>query len=171
LNSLLVDANVVIDAHRLGFWQQFVAKNQIHIASTVLKLEALFYFDSENNKRSINLSHELSKHKLVKVRATVSEIKDLWNKFDLAFAPLLDLGEVECLTILERQKDLKFYTSDKAAIKALALLGLPDRGISLQRALKERGLQKNLSDKYSDKFFKRYVKQGQQMRIMGQGLK
>lgn len=171
MNSLLPDADVVIDIHRLGFWQQFTEKNRVHIASTVLKVEALFYFDSKNRKRQINWKHELTKHRLVEVSATISEMKGLQNKFDLALGPKLGLGELECLAILERQKDLKFCTLDKAAINALALLDLEDRGISLENALTECGLQRNLPDKYSDKRFKRCVKQGQQMRIMGQGLK
>lgn len=171
MNSLLLDADVVIDIHGLGFWQQFVKKNKIYVASTVLKVEALFYFDTRHKKRPIKMEYELSKRKLLELDATPSEIKDLQNKFDLAFAPLMDPGELECLTILKRQKDLKFCTFDKAAIKALALLDLAERGISLERALTECGLHKNLPDKYSDKRFQRYLKQGHQMRIMGQGLK
>jgi len=43
LNSLLLDADVIIDANRLGFWNQFVGKNKIYVASTVWRNEALFY--------------------------------------------------------------------------------------------------------------------------------
>jgi len=171
MSSLLPDADVIIDAHKKGFWQQFIEKNKVHIASTERKVEARFYFDTEHRKIWINWRQELSKHRLVKVRATVTEIKDLQNRFDLALAPKLHLGEVECLAILEKRAGLKFCTFDAAAIKTLALLGLENRGVSLKKVLTECGLQKNLSFKYSDQRFKRYVKQGQQMRIMGQGLK
>lgn len=171
MNFLLLDADVIIDVHRLGFWQQFIEKNRIHISSIILRLEALFYFDTKHRKRPINLRHELSEHELVKLHAIISEIEDLWKRFDLAFAPQLDSGEMECLAILKKREDLKFCTFDGAAITALGLLNLANRGISLERALRECGLQKNLPTKYSDKRFKRYIKQGQKMRITGQGLK
>ena len=92
------------------------------------------------------------------------------SKFDLAFGPTLDSGEIESLSILPKRNDLIFCTFDKAAIMALVLLRIAHRGISLERVLLECGLNRHLERKHSEKKFKYILKQAKQMRVMGQGL-
>ena len=64
-----------------------------------------------------------------------------------------------------------FCTSDAPAIKALAMMGRSDAGISMESILKKAGLQKRLSKQFTDNFFKVLIKEGQQNRITGMGLK
>lgn len=49
LNSLLLDADVVIDAHSLGMWDKLLAQNRVHIGAVVLRTEVKYYID--NNGR------------------------------------------------------------------------------------------------------------------------
>jgi len=171
LNSLLLDADVIIDANRLGFWHNLLLKNKIYVASTVLRNEALFYFDSKKQRRDIHLLQLVQKGKVIEVSATVSQQESLISKFDRMFTPRLDPGEIESLSILKKSSDLLFCTFDTAAIIALGLLGISHRGISLEKALTQCGLNRNLKYKYSEKRFKSILKRARQMRIMGQGLR
>ena len=43
LNSLLLDADVVIDAHSLGMWDKLLAQNRVHIGAVVLRTEVQRY--------------------------------------------------------------------------------------------------------------------------------
>jgi len=170
LNSLLLDANVIIDANKLGFWDSLITKNKIYIASTVLRNEVFYYINSKKQQKDIHLLGLARRKRIIEVSATVSQQQSLMSKFDLAFAPKLHSGEIESLSILQRRNDLIFCTFDKAAIMALVLLGIAHRGISLERALFECGLNRHLERKHSEKKFKYILKQAKQMRIMGQGL-
>lgn len=95
------------------------------------------------------------------------------GNFDNIFAQGLDPGELESLTLIEKGKaaDSLFCTSDAIAIKALAMVGRSDAGISMESILKKVGLQKRLSKQFTDNFFKTLIKEGQQNRLTGQGLK
>jgi len=55
LNSLLLDANVIIDANKLGFWDNLITKNKIYIASTVLRNEVFYYINSKKQQKDIHL--------------------------------------------------------------------------------------------------------------------
>ena len=170
MNSLLLDADVIIDANRLGFWNQLVSKNSVYIASTVLRTEALFYFDSKGKRKKIHLPVLVRRGVITELSATVYQEKSLSSKFDPSFAPRLDPGERESLCILQTRGNLLFCTFDAAAIMALGLLGIAHRGISLQKALIECGLSQNLQRKHSEQRFRSILKRAQQMRVMGQGL-
>lgn len=170
MNSLLLDADVIIDANRLGFWHNLIIKNKVHVASTVLRNEALFYVDSRKRRRKIYLLQLVQKGKIIEVSATISQQESLISKFDCMFAPRLDPGELESLCILKKRSNLLFCTLDTAAIMALGLLGMSHRGISLEKALIQCGLNRNLENKHTEKRFKLILKRAEQMRIMGQGI-
>jgi len=170
LNSLLLDADVIIDVNRLGFWNQFVGKNKIYVASTVWRNEALFYVTRKGQRKRIRLSHLLKAGIIIELEATVNQQKNLISEFDSMFSPRLDPGETESLCILQSNDSLMFCTFDTAAIMALGLLGISHRGISLEKALIQCGLNRTLEYKCSEKRFKSTLKRAKQMRIMGQGL-
>lgn len=75
------------------------------------------------------------------------------------------------MVLLQKQKDLLLCTCDYAAIKALALLDLIDRGISFENLLKKSGITKKLEYKHTEKRYKKCLSEGSIMRIQGRGLK
>jgi hypothetical protein len=77
---------------------------------------------------------------------------------------------MEALKILQDNKNILFCTCDKAAIKAIALLGKKEQGISFERLLKSSGINKKLEPKHTEKFFRKYLDEGSIMRIQKIGI-
>jgi len=170
LNSLLLDADVVIDAHRLGMWDKLLAQNRVHIGAVVLRTEVKYYIDNNGRRRNINLMSQHRAKKITELSATLEEQRILKKRFDAVLGPKLDPGETESLVILERIPELIFCTFDYAAIIAVVLLGMGNRVISFETVLKKCGLSRRLQRKHSEERFKHIVKTAKLMRVMGQGL-
>ena len=67
--------------------------------------------------------------------------------------------------------DCHFCSADQAAVKALVRLGLKDRSVSLEMALKRTGLSRpRMVYRHSEKAFQTWVKEAQTERIQGTGL-
>jgi hypothetical protein len=170
LNLLLLDADVVIDAHRLGMWDKLLAQNKVHIGSVVLRTEVEYYIDNKGRRRNINLMSQHRAKKITELSATLAEQRILRERFDAVLGPKLDPGETESLVLLERTPELTFCTFDYAAITAVVLLDMGNRVISFETVLKKCGLSRKLQRKHSEERFKHIVKTAQLMRVMGQGL-
>jgi len=52
---ILLDADVIIDLHRLNVWNNVVAKNKIYISSIILRQEVHFYEDCNGIRHYIDL--------------------------------------------------------------------------------------------------------------------
>lgn len=134
---LLLDADVVIEAYRLGVWAALCDRAHIACPATVVHREALFYaHDDCSVPPSIHLPSLAAKGVIEILEATAedaamvrSELAD--NEFE-GLGP----GESEALALLFVQKaaDYRFCTGDRAAIRALALLGLSEQALVLLRA-------------------------------------
>jgi len=171
LNLLLLDADVVIDAHRLHIWDKLLSKNKIHIGSIVLRAEVHYYIDSEGKRKKIDLLPQLGAGKITELSASLAEQRVLRKRFDRVLGPKLGLGEIESLVIVQKTPDLTFCTFDHAAIIALVLLDMGNRGVSFETVLKQCGLSRRLERKHSEERFKRIVKRAHLMRVMEQGLR
>jgi len=171
LNLLLLDADVVIDAHRLGMWDKLLAQNKVHIGSVVLRTEVEYYIDNKGRRRNINLMAQHQAKKITELSATLVEQSVLRERFDAVLGPKLDPGETESLVLLERTPELTFCTFDYAAITAVVLLDMGNRVISFETVLKQCGLSRRLERKHSEERFKRIVKRAHLMRVMEQGLR
>ena len=174
LTSVLLDAVIVIEAHALGIWSNLVGKVDILVPSTVVRDEA-FYFNSKKREKrlAIQISKSIKDGEIMEVAATAEELRSLEGIFDNATLQGLDPGELEALALLKsgKIKGALFCTADGAAIRALALMGHSELGISLERLLQEVGLQKPLDRQYKEDFFRYHLTRGQQDRITGIGLK
>ena len=170
MNLVLLDADVIIDLHKFGLWEQATKKNTVYIASTIIHYEAYYYTDEAGQKQYFDLIEQIGKT-IQEVSATPDEIAQLKSKFSPAYLTL-DEGESESLAILLKEPDITFCTCDKAAIIALALLDMQNRVISLEAMLKQSGLTSNkLEPKNSEELFKIHLKKANQMKIQGTGLK
>jgi len=75
----------------------------------------------------------------------------------------LDPGELEALAILasKEYKDYLFTTADRAAVKALGVLGWGDRGISVEELLIGMGSNKTkIAQHFTKKWFQNVLTQG-----------
>jgi hypothetical protein len=68
-------------------------------------------------------------------------------------------------------KVFKERRCDHAVIKALALLDLSAQGISFEKLLRKSGINKKLEYKHTEKRFKKFLSEGNIMRIQRRGLK
>lgn len=121
----------------------------------------------------INLEKGIREGKIIELAATAEDLSKLYEIFDRLFIEGLGKGEFEALALLNagRAKDSYFCTGDKAPIYAIAMLGMADRAISMEKLLKSCGIQKTLKVQFTEKWFKEQLEIGEQKLITGEGLK
>ena len=174
LGYVLLDANVIIEAYALGVWNKLLDRTKTVIPSTVVQDEAFYFDKKKSGKRlAIDLNEFIDSGRILEVGATATELQNLRNIFDDLTLEGLDPGELEALALLHTSelKGAVFCTADKAAIRALALMGCCESGISMEELLQICGLQKPLELQYKRKFFEEQLAIGKQNRIAGFGLR
>lgn len=170
---VLLDADVVIEAHALGIWQTLVERCKVLLPSIVVHDESLFFRRRAGRVlEDINLRPLLETGKVTELSATTEELASLQCLFDRVFIKTLHAGETEALALLKVDKALGnwFCSGDARAIQALAMIGIPERGISLETLLRSIGLARRLRRQFTERFFKKNLHIGQVNRITGEGL-
>ena len=170
MRIVLLDADVIIDLHRLNLWERIVERNEVLIPSSVLRLEVYYFKDESGAKHSIDLIQEVGTT-IIEVTVSVDEIQDFKQKFERFIQEELDLGETEALKILSDRDDCLFCTCDKAAIKAIAILGKREQGISFENLVTSSGITKKLEKKHMETKFKQLLDEGSLLRVQRIGLK
>lgn len=168
---VLLDANVVIEAHNLGVWSSLKSHYQLILPTTVSRREVLFYLVS-GHRIAIKLEDEIRSGEVLELEATADELQELYRVFESWFLDTLDPGEIEALALLQANKAqaASFCTSDAPAIKALAMIGMSHLGISFEILLSKIGLTKNLEVQFTNDFLERNTRIGQQNLITRYGL-
>jgi len=167
---LLLDADVIIDLHRLSVWEHIIKHHKVHIPSIILHKETYYYEDKRGIRHPIDLEKEIGVT-IYELSCSAEELLSFKEQFDRVFQEELHDGEKEALVLIHKQKNLLLCTCDHAAIKALALLDLLDRGISFENLLRKSGITKKLEYKHTEKRFKKCLSEGSVMRIQERGLK
>ncbi len=172
MNSLLLDADIVIELHRMGIWHKFIACNQVTLPSSVFE-EAHCYRNKKGRIHPTNLRSDLKAARILKKEATAIEVASVQNQFAPVLAPYLHTGELEAIAILQKEKTptMKFCTADGTAWWATVLLDLGDRLISCEEALKQSGLMRSVHNKLSEKRFKKELRVYQEYKVRGLGLR
>jgi len=171
LPLVLLDANVIIEAHELQIWEPLIASCDLTIPSVVALQEAK-YFEVRGQRRSINLSAHIGQGKIKVLEADIAEIADLMRQFDPLFGESIDAGEQEALALMlaNRCPEHRFCSADGCPLQALAMLDMSDRGISFEELLRLIGRPQKLEDHFTVAFLERHIKEGQRRRIQGDGL-
>ena len=170
MHIVLLDADVIIDLHIFHIWNQIIDKNKIYISSIILRQEVYFYENYNGVRHNIELSKDVGA-KFLEISVSAEELKKFTQQFDRVFEEELHAGEKEALKILQDNNEILFCTSDKTAIKAIALLGIREQGISFEKLLKSSGITKKTEFKHTEKYFKKYLDEGSIMRIQSRGIK
>lgn len=163
--DLLVDAVVVIHAHEKNYWERLCNTHRVFLSATVLENE-LFYFSSDKGKKSLPVQTWLKEGKIIRVEADHSDLDLLVKKLSDDFMAGIHNGELEALALLlsKNHQNLHFSTADRAAVKALGLLNLRTRGISVETIVEGlQGIslkQLQLEPQYSHKWFEKALSEG-----------
>jgi len=169
---ILVDTNVIVYAYEIEVWENMLEEAEIITTTSVVQDEAKFY-SQEQAKVLIDLPGLVERGDLNEVDPTASQVRRFHEKFDKFFSELIHEGERDVLAHLlsiEGEKSA-FCSADCTALKALAMLGLSELGISLEETLKKIGYQvSDLSKEYTESFVQECIESGKENRIMGRGL-
>ncbi len=169
---LLLDANVIFRTHELGVWEDLVDRVDVIIPASVAHDEVLFT-EQGDTIRALDMSDLEREGKVSIVEASADDLALTISKFDRLMAEGLDDGEREALALIDNGivEGAYFCTTDGPAIVALAMLGYSELGISLEKLLRDIGLQKsNLKWACTDKFFKEKIGEGRENLVTGTGL-
>ncbi len=91
---VLLDANIIIEAYKMGVWEKLIEKVEIIVSSIVAHDEALFYSKKEGGvPEPINLKNLIEEGKIKEISASQEVIAEFLNKFDRVFVEGLHLGE------------------------------------------------------------------------------
>jgi hypothetical protein len=163
---LLLDTDVVVGCHKLGYWKGILSHYSLHVGSIVVD-EAKHYYDKKGDKVEIDLRPYIVRKEITEISVSLEEIAAVLNK--LSEEPQLDGsihdGELEGLTITGSGKapGLKFCLIDHAAIKAVPYLGLEEKVISLEQALVDRGIirpKTKIPAEYTKERFEKFMLEG-----------
>ena len=163
---LLLDTDVVVGCHKLGYWEGILSSYSLHVGPIVVD-ETKHYYDKDGNKVGIDLRPYIKDKKITEISVSLKEIAVVLEKLNKEpkLSGTLHNGEIECLTITGANKvpDLKFCLIDQAAIKAVPYLGLEEKVISLEQALSDRGIirpKANIPPEYTKKRFEKFMLEG-----------
>ena len=157
----LLDADVIIDFLSLGLFDKLAKSHDVFAASTVIG--EVNSFKRSGERQYIDLRQQYVENDLIKERsASAEEIKKVLNKLPEIDRDTIHFGELESLAILVREDNLIFCSCDATAIRTLPILGLTDRGISVEKLLKVSGLtQSSRKERHTEKYFKNNLAIGQ----------
>ena len=170
---LLLDADIVIGAHQYGVWESLLDAADIAVAETVARTEAQFYSkEAAGIPVEINLPRLIEEGRVTELSASLEDIASISSIFDGNNRVELHPGEMESLALLysNNADGRLFCTADAVAIQAAAMLGMSEQAIALEKVLTNTGLQHSLSHQYTDEYFQRLIRKGQERRMMGEGV-
>ncbi|MCH7922405.1 MAG: hypothetical protein IH975_05155 [Nitrospinae bacterium] len=170
---VLLDANIVIQAYRLGIWKDLIERVEVWVPSIIIRDEALFYTERIGGvPDEINLQQLVDDGKIKEISATHAELVSLYAVFDSVFIETIHEGENEALAFLLKGAEEELYscTADARAIQAVAMIEMSHKGISMEFLLRSIGLQQTLEVQYTEDFFRRNLDIGRRNLITREGL-
>lgn len=171
LKSLLLDANTIIELHRLRLWDEVTAKWCVLLAETVVG-EAQFYFDDERVRYEIDLQPYIDEGKVSVFELTPSEVQGFRGKFGPIYLEQIDPGETETLAYLLKGQDSgQVCSADKIVYRVLGNAGRSENGISLEEVLKQMGFGRSLDRPFTKAYREEWTKKGFAEHLGGRGLR
>lgn len=99
---LLLDADVIIDLHKLGLWKQITKSHKVFVPSIILHKE-VYYYEDENGHHHIDLEKEAGVT-FAELSCSAQELLSFKERFDRVFQEELHDGEKEALVLLQNKK-------------------------------------------------------------------
>lgn len=160
---VILDANVVIHSHAQKYWDSVTNRYEIYLPATVLNEEA-FYFGGPHQEHPILLQKAVEQKSIHMLEASLDDDRHLQSLIIPNFVSRIDPGEREALALLKNPKFKEYYfcTGDALPIRLLSVLGLSDRGVSVEKLLRDIGMTKKLERHFTDAWFQQQLAFGLQ---------
>jgi len=156
---LLIDACVVIEAHRLDVWQALLSQCQVILPETVVgeAIQVAREFDDFD----LRLEHEIEEGLIQSPSLDASSLKIVMARCP-PFPGKIDAGELECLAFLLEDADESslICSSDAVVFRYLAWVQLSQRGISLEEVLQDIGIGPPLEPRLRKAFREKWTQKG-----------
>jgi len=155
---LLLDADVIIDLHTLGLFGKISKAYNICLTRDVF--EEARYYKKDGTKIDIDIKDVviIKNVDLESLRKVQREAKE--GRLGI------DPGETTSIAYLIQTEEITFCSCDQAAIKLISYMGLEQKSISLEKALKTTGYhEKKLYPRHLEKTFRAAVNEGKTLRI------
>jgi hypothetical protein len=155
LKLLLLDANIIIELHEMGIWEQVVDLCDVHVSEYIINHEALHFYENGNKNKihSINLSPDVGAGKITTFAVDKKTVLEFKQSFEKSYFDILDAGEVESLAYLvNSSQPYCICSGDKIVYRVLGSLYLSDRGISLEEIFQTIGYSQKVKHQYSRSF-------------------
>ena len=76
---LLLDTDVVLGCHRLGYWKGILSGYSLHVGPVVVD-ETKHYYDKDGNKVEIDLRPYIKRKEITEISVSLEEIAEVLNK-------------------------------------------------------------------------------------------
>jgi hypothetical protein len=152
---VLLDANVIIEAFRVGVWDRLVGKVEVIIARSVFEDESVHWFVQGTGERKyIDLGRFFKEGKVRIVDGPVSTYSSVRRQVPRTL--ILHAGELESIAwLMENDEPVSFCTADRAATRALVFLDLTEKAVSLEGLLREHGVSRPTKDTLRSQYLDR----------------
>lgn len=172
---ILVDASIVITLHKINRWVPFIQGHDVIIPGVVVSDEAIFVDTGEVRRNYIadSVAQALSSNTVKRCDASSSEMAEVKQVLDDLVLANIHAGEHEGLALMltPALEEYAWCCSDKLAYKAAGMLGLSERCVCLEEALRAIGQGCTLPHEYCQEFMDLHVNEGVQCRITGLGMR
>ncbi len=169
LKLLLLDANVIIDAHIHGIWESLKQVYEIAVPSIIAN-EARF-FVSSTGSAGIDLKAQAGRGEIAVIEGTLSDINDAFAGINPAFMAGIHSGEQEAISLIccGKCEGYSFCTGDTNAIEAMGYLKLGDRSVSFENVVSGLKLKKKLmfDPSLTERAHADHLKAGDNLRVSG----
>ncbi|MCK4460326.1 MAG: hypothetical protein KAW46_00895 [candidate division Zixibacteria bacterium] len=175
---IIPDTDVIVHLHELGIWDAFITHYSVHVPKYIVDQEANYFtacsveFSKDKNDalrstKKINLVEDIDASKISQIDLNASDkIPLLKEANNMGAMDGLDRGEEEVLAaVFPSDSEFIACLIDRAAIRCAVLVGLKDKCISVDTALKNCGLGRSLPVALSEMRFQKIVKQAKQERV------
>ncbi|HLE08926.1 MAG TPA: hypothetical protein VI914_04795 [Thermodesulfobacteriota bacterium] len=169
LKLWLLDADVIIDLLSLDVFGNLVKGFEVFACSTVIN--EVKFFKKADKKEEINFRKEYVDSGLVKeLFSSHDQLKSIISRLSPLQQEIIHPGELESLAVLVREEKLTFCCCDAATIRILPFLDVSDRGISVEKLLRQSGLSNpELEERHTEKYFKNNLDVGKREKIYSFG--
>lgn len=170
LRLLLLDANVVIELHRLGLWSQVIDRCDVMLTGGVVAESK--YFEIGAVQHRVDLQTDIAQRRITYIAPELSTIHAFRSRFQPSFLERLDAGEAESLACLvEVDSNCMISSADKIVWRTLGALRCGEQGISLEEILGRIGLTKQMPPQFSRSYREEWTRKGFQEGLQGEALK
>lgn len=159
---VILDANVVIEAHKFGFWKALVTQYKISVTETILN-EIKFYVDDHGFSIDIDLKAAVADGLIGVLEASLEELNAVGAKLNVEYAKGVDAGEFEAIAIFYSGRlgeDYLFCTADAVALKTMSVLDIGCYAVPVSKLLISIGYKGSIPSQYSEAYFKDKLAKG-----------